>query len=858
MLKKIKMKNMEKNTNQLDIKKVQKIEDIYSFLQSSPQGLTSQEAEVRLLDYGYNVIKGEKRLSLIAEFLSHFKNPLIIMLLFASAISKYFGETTNAIIIIIMILASVVLDFFEEHSASNAAKKLKEKVSVTSTVLRDNKIKEIKTEELVPGDVILLRSGDLITADCRIIEANDFFINQSSLTGESFPGEKRPGILVQETNDLSEMENIAFMGSNVVSGTAKGIIFKTGSSTQFGRIASSLAKREIKSEFETGTITFGYFIMKVIIFLVLLIFFFSALVGRDIIEAFMFSLAIAVGVTPELLPMIMSITMARGSVRMAKKGVIVKKLSSIPSFGSMDILCTDKTGTLTEDKIKLVKYTNIVGDTDEKVLLYTFLNSIYQTGVENALDKAILEFKKINISPFKKIDEIPFDFFRKIMSIIVENEKGQRYLIAKGAPENIFSVCNSFMSSSGKENIGSEVLEQATKYYHKMSQEGYRVLAIAIKELSEKIDKYSKNDESSLTLIGFVSFLDPAKKDVHEVLHDFKEMGVEVKIITGDNELVAQKICHDVGLNIRGVMLGSDLDNLTDDALAEKADGTTIFARFSPDEKNRVIIALRSRGHVVGYMGDGINDAPSIKTADVGISVNNAVDIAKESADFVLTQKSLRSLVDGIIQGRHSFGNTMKYIMMGLSSNFGNMFSVVGAIFYLPFLPMLPIQILLNNFIYDLSQVSIPTDKVDNDWIKSPKRWDIKFIKRFMLVFGPISSLFDFITFYLLFSVFKLSQAGFQTGWFLESLATQTLVIHIIRTRKIPFIQSRPSALLFLSTFFCVAIGWSIPYTMFGKFFQFERLPVHILLAIFFLVVIYLVLVEIVKRIFYKRLDNNF
>lgn len=837
----------------LDYFSKSKIEELYSFLESSPTGLKTEAVEARLKNYGYNAIAKEKRLSLVAELLSHFKNPLVIILLFVSAVSAYFGETTNAVIVIIMLLASVILDFFEEHSANNASTKLNEKVSITATILRDHQAKEIKTKNLVPGDVVILNSGDLIPADCRIIKANDFFVNQSSLTGESFPCEKAAGVLSSQTTALGEMENIAFMGSNVVSGTAKAIIFATGSQTQFGKIASSLIKKEAKSEFEIGVISFGYFIMKIIIFLVLLIFFFNALVGRDIIEAFIFSLAIAVGVTPELLPMIMSITMARGSVKMAKRGVIVKKLSSIPSFGSMDILCADKTGTLTEDRIKLIKYTDTAGREDEEVYFYTFLNSFYQTGVENPLDRAVLEFKKISHRQFKKIDEIPFDFIRKMMSIIAESKEGQRYLITKGAPENIFSICHNFKSGLRNEKFTGQALAQAMDYYKKMSAQGYRVLAVATKELSKNNDTYSKSDESLMTLIGFVSFLDPAKEDVREVLRDLEGMGVEIKIITGDNELVAQKICRDVGLNIRGILLGSDLADLTDQVLAKKAEATTLFARFSPDQKNRVIVALRSRSHVVGYLGDGINDAPSIKAADVGISVNNAADIARESADFILTRKSLKSLVDGIIQGRRSFGNTMKYIMMGLSSNFGNMLSVVGAIFYLPFLPMLPIQILLNNFIYDLSQVTIPTDKVDKDWIKLPRRWDINFVKKFMLTFGSISSLFDFITFFILFSVFKLSASEFQTGWFLESLATQTLVIHIIRTRKLPFIQSRASWLLFFSTFACVAVGWLIPYTALGRFFQFAKLSFPVLIVIAGLVLIYLVLVEIVKRIFYKK-----
>jgi len=834
--------------------------EAYQSLHSSAEGLSSDELEERYLEYGYNVVKEEKKLSILLELLSHFKNPLVLVLLAASGISVFFGEMMNAIIISIMVLASVLLDFFEEHGANNAAKKLKEKVSVTATVLRDGKEREISIKNLVPGDIIILNSGDLIPAECRIVEANDFFVNQSSLTGESFPREKVSEVVLnntdKKTENLNEMETVVFMGSNVVSGTAKALVFQTGGKTEFGKIAESLNKKEVKNEFEMGISSFGYFIMKVILTLVLFIFFFNALVGRSIIEAFLFSLAIAVGVTPELLPMIMSITMARGSVKMAKKGVIVKKLSAISNFGSMDILCTDKTGTLTEDKIKLVTYTDTLGNTNDEVLLHTFLNSSYQTGVENPLDKAVVEFKKVDVGDYKKIDEIPFDFMRKIMSLIVEDKNGQRFLIAKGAPENIFSACTHVKKGNEEKIFDAEAREEALTYYKTTSENGYRVLAVAVKKMPQEssVDNntYSKNDENSLGLLGFVSFLDPAKKGVDVILQKLGEMGVEVKIVTGDNELVAKKICDDVGLRVRGILLGSDLDNLTDDALAKRALSTTIFARFSPDEKNRVIMALRSVGHIVGYMGDGINDAPSIKAADVGISVNNAVDIAKESADFVLTKKSLQALVDGIIIGRQSFNNIIKYIMMSLSSNFGNMFSVVGAIFYLPFLPLLPVQILLNNFIYDCSQITISSDKVDDGAVKLPRHWDMKFIKKFMLVFGTASSLFDFITFFILFSVFHLSEGAFQTGWFLESLATQALVIHVIRTKKVPFLQSRASALLFFSTIASVVIGWIIPYTVFGKFFGFEKLPIQILFVIAILVVIYLFFVEIVKQLFYK------
>ncbi len=827
------------------------IEKIFKDLQTSKNGLSEHEVRKRLALYGRNVIAEKKEINVILEFLSHFKSPLIIILLFAAGISAYFGESTNALIVGVMVLVSVILDFFEEHSANDAAEKLKEKVSSTATVIRAGVKKEIKASEICQGDIIFLSSGDLIPADARVIEADDFFVNQSALTGESFPREKIPDAMA-ENKESNIPDNILCLGSSVVSGTALALVFKIGKDTEFGKIAQNILKKEDKSGFELGISRFGFFISKIILFLVLFIFLFNSLINKDILGSFMFAIAIAVGVTPELLPMIMSITMARGSQRMAKSGVIVKKLSSIPSFGSMDILCTDKTGTLTEDNIKLVTYTDIFGNHDEQVFLHTYLNSFHQTGVKNPLDKAVLDYKKAKIEGYKKIEEIPFDFVRKMMSVAVVGREG-RILITKGAPEEVILKCDSYYKQGKKSPFSVNLKNSAFAYYKKLSADGYRVLAVAIKPDLPAKEKYTHTDENQLELLGFVSFLDPAKKDAGPVLAELKRRGVEVKVITGDNELVAKKICNDINLDIKGILLGGEIDALTDDALRVRAEKTTIFARFSPDEKNRVINALRSGQHVVGYLGDGINDAPSLKAADVGISVNTAVDVAKESADIILTKKSLQVITDGVLEGRRSFGNTMKYIMMGLSSNFGNMFSVAGAIFYLPFLPMLPVQILLNNFIYDFSQITIPSDKVDDDWIKKPRNWDLSFIKKFMYVFGPISSFFDFLTFFILFSIFKVGESTFQTGWFMESLATQTLVIHVIRTRQIPFLQSRASKFLLLSTFTAVAVGWLVPFTSLGKFFKFSPLPLNILFTIIGLVAVYLVLVEIVKRIFYKK-----
>lgn len=829
-------------------------EDVLRILESSEKGLSDHVVSKRHSICGYNTIEEKKELNVIFEFLSYFKSPLIIILLVVAAVSAYLGEIRNAIIVTVMILLSVVLDFVEERHAGQAAKKLRDKVRTTTIVIRDGQKKEVKASQICVGDIVSLGAGNLVPADARVIESDDFFVNQSSLTGESYPNNKNKKTLKGKNIALTDLHNIVFAGTSVVSGSATAVVVKIGNHTEFGQIADKLSKTEEKSEFEIGVTKFGYFIMKVIIFLVLFIFLFNSLINGRVLESFMFAIAVAVGVTPELLPMIMSITMARGSLKMSKKGVIVKKLTAIPNFGSMDILCTDKTGTLTEDKIELVTYTNVNLENDETVLQYTYLNGFFQSGVKNPLDEAIVNFKKISTSHYKKIDEIPFDFQRRLMSVVVEGSAG-RILITKGAPEEVFKKCETVRQGKKSVRFGKIWQAKAQSNYENLSQDGYRVLAVATKKINDKKKSYSKQDESDLELCGFVAFLDPPRRGLKQVLEELHNVGVRVKVITGDNELVASKICREVGLPIHGVIMGGDMEKLSDEALLPVAEKTTIFARFSPEQKNRVINALRTSGHVVGYLGDGINDAPSLKAADVGISVNNAVDVAKESADIVLTHKNLEILKDGLLEGRKAFGNTMKYIMMGLSSNFGNMFSMSLVVFFVPFLPMLPIQILLNNFIYDFSQVTIPTDKVDQDWLQKPRRWNMQFIKRFMLWIGPISSLFDFTTFYVLYSVFKADQALFQAGWFMESIATQTLVIHFIRTKKLPFIQSRPSKALLFSTFSCVILGWVIPYTPLGAYFQFGRPPLAMVGAILLIVVSYFVFVEIGKRIFYKKYD---
>ena len=829
-------------------------EEVLKLVQSSEKGLSHKEVEKRLEELGHNVLSEEKKLNIIFEFLSGFKNPLVLILLAAAIVSFVLGEVVNGAIIAVIVLMSASLNFFQEYRATQAAAKLKERVATQASVIREGVKQEINIENLTIGDLISLSSGDLVPADARIISSKDFFINESSLTGESFPVEKIEKKLESTQASLGELDNIVFFGTNVVSGSATAVIVKMGNQTEFGKIAQELVSAPTETEFTRGIKTFSFFIMKTTIFFVLFIFLFNAFFKHtSILDSFTFAVAIAVGLTPELLPMIMSVTMAKGSVNMAKKGVIVKKLAAIPDFGSMDVLCTDKTGTLTQDHIELVKYTDVFGVHSEKVLLHAYLNSFYQTGIKNPMDDAVISFKKIEDHGYEKIDEIPFDFVRKKMSVVVE-KGSKRFLITKGAPEEVFRSATYYLKDGKKVELNTKVNEKITKQYHAFSNEGYRVLAVAIKEIGGHRDVYSKNDETALELIGFVAFLDPAKKDVGEVLKELEAMGIEVKVITGDNELVTKKICDDVGLPIKGILLGHQIHSLTEDALRVMAEKTTIFARFSPDEKNRIILALQARNHVVGYLGDGINDAPSLKTADVGISVENAVDVAKESADMILTHKSLKDLQAGVLEGRKTFGNTMKYIMMGISSNFGNMLSVLGAVLFIPFLPMLPIQILLNNFMYDLSQITIPNDSVDREFIQKPKRWDMKFIRHFMIVFGSISSVFDFLTFFVLYSIFKSTAPEFQTGWFLESLATQTLVIYVIRTRKIPFLESVPSNYLMLSTVLVVLSGWVLPFTKIGEeFFRFAPLQAQLLTILFGIVICYLFTVELGKRLFYKK-----
>jgi Mg2+-importing ATPase len=828
------------------------IEAVFEKLNTSAKGLSEAEAKSRLEEYGYNEPARKKKRTILFQILSKFVNPLVIVFLIIAGFSLFFGERIQALFVILMAIMSVSLSFIQEYRAGKETEKLSEMVRATTTVYRNGKAKEVKIREIVPGDIVDLFAGDMVPADLRIISCKDLFINQASLTGESFPIEKIAELIHPKSKSVSELTNIAFMGSSVVSGTGLGVVVKTGIATQFGELAHNLAAIVMESGFDKGIRKFTWLMIRFMIILVFIIFGINALLKGNFIEALLFSLAVAVGLTPEMLPMLVAINLSKGAIAMSKKQVIVKRLNSIQNFGAMDVLCTDKTGTLTLDRIILEKHCDVVRNENDDVLRFAYINSFYQTGLRNILDRAILKHEKLLVKQYKKVDEVPFDFSRKIMSVVVEMD-GKHTIVTKGAPEEIFKRCTKFELDGEILDMQDLILTDLKEEYDDLSTNGFRVLAIAYKDMENKKDIYSKDDEQGLILKGYVAFLDPPKPTAKKTIEVLKSLGIEFKILTGDNELVTKKICSEVGLDAKGLITGDKLEKVSDEMLRELVKTSSVFARLSPLQKERIIRALHKNKHIVGYLGDGINDALALKASDVGISVNNAVDIAKESADIILLKKSLMALRDGVIEGRKTFGNILKYIKMGSSSNFGNMFSMTGASIFLPFLPMLPIQILLNNFLYDLSQVAIPSDEVDNDYLLKSRPWNVKYIKKFMIFFGPISSIFDFITFGVLLFIFHASQPLFNTGWFLESLCTQILVIHIIRTGKIPFIESKPSQFLVFTSIYIVTIGLIIPFTPLGRFFGFVAPPLTYFIALFFIVAGYLFLVQIGKNWFIKK-----
>ncbi len=824
--------------------------DCLAHLGSSPSGLSTAEATLRQKKHGMNEIAEVRRHRGLVAFIGHLKNPLVIILIIAAIISAFVGEIAQTVIILVIIAISVTLDFFQEYRAETAVELLKQKISMTATVFRDRERQEMRMVELVPGDIIELTAGDIVPADARVLSARDFFINQSALTGEPFPVEKTAEPLPAADADPNTWNNYLFLGTSVVSGHATAVVTMTGKNTEYGHIARALSARPPETEFEKGLKHFGYLIMRLTFLLVIVVFLVNAVFKHSVLESLLFAVALAVGLTPELLPMILSLTLAKGAIAMSEKGVLVKHPAAIQNFGSMDILCTDKTGTLTENAISLVLHIDPEGRDDERVLLFSYLNSLNQTGMKSPLDKAILEYRDIPVRGYEKIDEIPFDFVRKRVSVAIEKD-GRRFLVTKGAPEQMFAVSSSVRDNKGIRPFTDEVQEEMKHLYETLSADGFRVLAIACRPIGDVKADYTPDDEKDMVLLGFVAFIDPPKEKARESLQQLVRYGIDLKIVTGDNEQVTRKICRDLEFPVRRALTGAEIAHMTDETLARVVDETTIFVRVTPIQKDKIIRTLMRNNHIVGFLGDGINDAPALRTADVGISVDTAVDIAKESADIVLLKKDLGVLSDGIMEGRKTFGNTMKYLMMGTSSNFGTMFSVAGASLFLPFLPMLPIQILLNNLLYGLSESTIPTDRVDDEYIASPKRWDIHFIRNFIVVFGPVSSIFDFLTFGVLLLIFHATAPLFQTAWFIESIVTQTLIVFIIRTRITPFYRSRPSWQLALSTVAVVAAALIIPYTLLGAAFGFVPLPPLFYVALAGLVVSYLVVVEVVKARFF-------
>jgi Mg2+-importing ATPase len=815
-------------------------------------GLSVGEAKARLAKFGPNLFRERQVKSLLMQFLIRFKNPLVLILLAASVVSALTGAVTNFLIISCIVLLSVTLDFVQEYRANAAAEKLRQSVSVRAIVLRDGKPLEIMVSQVVPGDVVLLSAGDLIPADGRVLEARDFFVKQALLTGESYPVEKKPGVLPDAATDLQEATNAVFMGTSVISGSARMLVVKTGASTAIGEIADSISLPSTPTSFEVGTRRFGMLIMRLTVLMVMFVLLVNTMFHKPWLESFLFAVALAVGLTPELLPMVVSVTLSRGALRMAKKHIIVKRLSAIQDLGSIDVLCTDKTGTLTEAKIRLERHVDAQGRTSDRVLELAYFNSFFETGLKSPLDEAVLGHQHIEIGAWKKIDEVPFDFERRRVSVLIDNGE-TRWLAVKGAPDEIVGLCTHY-EAEGTElqhPVDEAALVAIRSQYHALEEEGFRVLGIAWRQVPLDHPHAVVSDETELVLAGFAAFLDPPKESAASALAALERVGVAIKIVTGDSDLVTRHVCAQLKIPVTGLLTGKEIAQMDDHALRARVETANLFCRVNPSQKERIILALKTRGHVVGYLGDGINDAPSLHSADVGLSVDSAVDVAKEAADMILLKHDLHVLHEGVLEGRRTFGNIMKYIMMGTSSNFGNMFSMAGAALFLPFLPMLPTQILLNNILYDISEVPIPLDKVDAGEIHNPRVFDLNFVRNFMLVIGSISSVFDFLTFYIMLVVLQADEKLFQTGWFVESLCTQVLVIFIIRTRGNP-LKSHAHPLLTVTSLTVVVIAALLPFTPIGTYFGFVPPPAKFYFILGAMVLVYLFIVELVKQGFYR------
>jgi Mg2+-importing ATPase len=831
-------------------------------LESRAEGLTEAEVAAREIQYGPNQIARTRRRSKPRLLLDNVRNPLIILLLVLSLVSYLTGDLRAAVVVLVMVVLGVVLRFVQEMRADNAAARLQAMVGSKATVVRGGRELEIPLGELVPGDVVCLGAGDMVPADARLLTTKDLFLNQSALTGEAMPVEKHAGPAPREIDSPLELPNVCFLGSNVESGAGTAVVVHTGERTYFGALAASIGGERQLTSFDKGVNGFTWLMIRFIGVMVPTVFVINGLSRGNWVEAFLFAVAVAVGLTPEMLPMIVTVNLSKGAIAMAREKVIVKRLNSIQNLGAMDVLCTDKTGTLTEGRIVLERHLDVRGHDSERVLHYGYLNSYHHTGLKNLLDEAILDHEELEDrleakQKYRKIDEIPFDFVRRRMSVIVEDASGTNTLICKGAVEEVLRLCLTAEIEGTIVPLTTEDIAAGQTIVHGLNAQGFRVIALAYKEMPGAPDEpvYAVKDESELTLLGFLAFLDPPKATAEGALTLLSGRQVAVKVLTGDNETITQYICQKVGMRGERVLLGAAIEGMSDAALLEAAETTSIFAKLAPAHKERIIRALQSNGHVVGFLGDGINDAPALKAADVGISVNSAVDIAKESSDIILLETSLLVLEKGVVEGRRVFGNVIKYIKMAASSSFGNMFSVVGASGFLPFVPMLPIQVLINNLLYDFSQTAIPSDRVDAEWVSRPRTWTIGDIRRFILFIGPISSIFDYLTFWMMLAVFhaRANPALFHTGWFVESLFTQTLIIHVIRTNKIPFLQSRASWPLIAASVVIPTIGMWLTVSPLAATLGFVALPALYWLLLAGMLLAYMLLTQGVKSWFHRR-----
>ena len=824
-------------------------EELLHNLKATPDGLTTYEAKKRLISYGANRLKPQKRSDAFTLLIGQFKSPIILILLFATLLSVSLHDPVDALIILLIVLVSGLLGFWQEHSASNAVEKLLAIVQIKAAVFRDGNQLEISIEDIVPGDIIFLNAGDIVPGDCLLLESKDLFVDEAMLTGETFPVEKSVSVLPEDTS-LAKRTNAAWMGTHIVSGSAKAIVVLTGQNTEFGKVSERLKLKPLETDFERGIRRFGYFLGEVTIFLVVIIFAINVYLKRPVLESFLFSLALAVGLTPQLLPAIISINLAHGAKKMANKKVIVKRLASIENFGSMNIICSDKTGTLTEGTVQVESALDVNGEVNDKVFLFAYLNAFYETGFTNPIDQAILNYRKIDLSDYRKQDEIPYDFLRKRLSIAVI--KGDtHFMVTKGALTNILEVCSSAETKEGTIVDLKSVRNKIQSYFEEFSNNGFRTLGIAYKNIPPDT-LIDKSDEKEMIFAGFLTLFDPPKANILDTIAKLKTLGVSLKIITGDNHLVAASISKKMGLSDNKIISGLELRQMSDAALLRSVGSVDVFAEIEPNQKERIIIAMRKAGNVVGYMGDGINDASALHVADVGISVDTAADVAKDAADIVLLEKDLGVLIEGVREGRTTFANTLKYVFMATSANFGNMFSMAGISLFIPFLPLLPKQILLTNLMTDFPEMTIATDNVDDQMIDYPRRWDIKAIRKFMITFGLVSSFFDYLTFGLLLIILHANEGQFRTGWFLESVISASMIVLVIRSRK-PFFRSKPGKYLLMATLSIAVITLLFPFTPLGNIFGFSPLALSTYLLILLIVAVYILGAEITKRIFYKK-----